>query len=123
MPVCTNCSSAIIKLLPQDRRAVLSDGPIDITLPKLATSTVRDCWICARFSKWLENEHPELLDTWLTQKLGVTYSVMASAHIDESNYPRLRLFLMNITAQGLDHDDDACGADMTLLPAEGNFEG
>jgi hypothetical protein len=119
MPVCNECSFAIIKLRPQVRIPSPSDSEIHIALPQFKPATVSDCWICAKFSVWLGTEHPELFDVWHKGKAHVVYSSMARVDIEMPQQRLLYIFGMNITPQGHDPDYVACGVDLNLVPAEG----
>ena len=120
MPICTTCSVAITQLRPQDKAPAFND--INITLPRFRSWIVRNCWVCSKFSKWLEAEHPGLFNSWNIDELPVAYTLIGIEHIDRPQDPLISLLMLNITAQGLDPEDDACEVEVNLIPGEGIFD-
>jgi hypothetical protein len=119
MPICETCLVAITKLSPQEKAPPSNERDVDTTLPRFGNWIFRSCWICSKFSKWLEFNHPELFNSWHKMKLPVIYALIGFLHASRPQVPLLCVIILHVTVQGLDRDDDACGFEINLIPGEG----
>ena len=98
---------------------MLSNKGVNVTLPQFEPAVVHECWICDKFSNWLETKHPKLWNDWHKGQFHASYYGVGNAHVAQPGHRLLCLFMMNITAHGHSHDDDACLVDVSVIPAEG----
>ena len=118
MPLCGRCTWAIEEVYSQGLDFRLTQD-VKIHLPVLSQIDIQSCWVCLKFSKWLESEYPALCGDWKREPLGVKFS--HHAHIvssEQANSPA-RLFV----GIGLDgknsEDDEFCMLDLALISAKG----
>jgi hypothetical protein len=119
MPICETCSDAITNLRPQEKALLSDKQDVDTSLPRFGNGTIRTCWVCSKFSKWLEVKHPELFSSWREEKLPVKYAKIGFGHAKRPGAPLICLLLLNVTVQGLHREDDACEFEVNLIPGEG----
>jgi len=72
MGVCATCTAAIQQLRPHDRRENTLRR-ITVALLGYRDTTVLECWICLKFSQWLQTQDRDAFASWRTQELQVEY--------------------------------------------------
>lgn len=83
MGVCSRCLTAIRNLGPHDwPRRVSAGSKVILKLPQYHRQEVLGCWICTKFSEWLESEDEAAFVEWRTQSLEVEYAGSARVEIE-----------------------------------------
>jgi hypothetical protein len=92
-----------------------------VTLPVYRLGAVHDCWICTKFSKWLEAENPALFKAWQKQSLQVKFTSFGRMRLEQPREDILLPFFVNILPPGGDDDDDgaACEVVLNFMYAQG----
>ncbi|KAE9364280.1 HET-domain-containing protein [Stipitochalara longipes BDJ] len=114
MPVCQSCLSAIEKVYAHGPNSQLNQH-VTIQFPVLTQCHIRNCWVCLKFSEWLESEDPSLFDSWKTNPLSVKF--FYSAQIGDRNRANipLRVFLGIQLDYSDPDDDDSCLVDLAFI--------
>lgn len=119
MPICKRCSSTIQKLRPQGLPNLQEDLEVNVTLPIFQPAAVCGCWICSKFSQWLETENFKLFMDWRRRSLRVKFSAFARAHFEQPQQDVLLPYIMDIVVQAHDSDDASCEVKLHFVPASG----
>ena len=122
MAICSSCSMAIQKLRPQDFGLVQpKDRKVCVMLPRYRRGAISECWICDKFSRWVEAEHPKLMKVWVRRSLMVEFVAFASMSFEHRNGILLP-FIMNIMPSGYEIDIyDCCSVELNFVAAEGKL--
>jgi hypothetical protein len=77
------------------------------TLPRYSHATALNCWICAKFSVWLEDVDGKIFEDWRRQALQVKYSGASRMSVEETS-DNLWPFGIRLHTSGYnrDHDQD-----------------
>ena len=119
MAICHICISAVQKLRPHDR-AVPPGNRVSATLPKISRAAVLDCWICCKFSRWLEAEESNVFETWRREPLPVEFVVFGRFYPEEPHKENALLPLfINISPLTHDSVDDVCEIELNFLAKQG----
>jgi hypothetical protein len=119
MAICSRCSSAIQRLRPQDWRSKRKEGDVNVKLPVFGRAGVRGCWICFKFSKWLEAENPNLFKEWRRRSLQVKFTVFGRMHFEEPQQDMLLPLFMDISPSGQEKDGATCEIELNFMSATG----
>jgi hypothetical protein len=118
MAICSRCSSAIQRLRPQDWRPE-QKGDINVKLPVFGCADVRGCWICFKFSKWLEAENPNLFKEWRRRSLQVKFTAFGRMHFEQPQQDMLLPLSMNISPSGKEEDGTTCEIELSFMSTTG----
>lgn len=120
MPICQRCTSAIAAIYPRP----FPSQRVTIELPILAQSDIRNCWVCLKFSTWLESEDPSAFDLWQTCPLKVIFfcqELITPADAGVRDNIPFRLFV-GILLDGKDQDEDeSCIFELSLVFPKGDI--
>ena len=119
MVICPRCASAIRQLHSQGWLSEREDREVAIELPILDHAGVNSCWICSKFSTWLEAEVPRYLDEWRRQSLQVKFTVFGRIYREEPQPDIPLLLLINISPLSLKKDYAACELELNFMTATG----
>jgi hypothetical protein len=119
MAICSRCSSAIQQLRPQDCPSERKEGDINVKLPVFGRAGVRGCWICFKFSKWLEAKNPRLFKEWRSRSLQVKFTAIGSMHFEEHQQDMLLPLFMDISPSGQEEDGATCEVELDFMSATG----
>lgn len=120
MPICDRCIAAVCQLLPKtqfDRKR-----PVTSTLPTYRNTKVRKCWICSRFSRWLQERNPEVFGRWRRRPLRVVYRALASGLVERGD-KSLPIFLLVLLVSHVlpvqSKSRYGCDLELSILPENG----
>jgi len=131
MAICDRCSLAIRNLRPHDwPPAQKPEVKTCVRLPRFRRSFIIECWICCKFSQWLEVERPEVLEAWRKKTLLVEFAAFGRIHVDRAGPGVLAPFFIEILPAGCSKDDLGCevelnsttDASMFIFPGESFLE-
>ncbi len=121
MAICSRCSSAIQQLRPHDWQSERKERNINVKLPIFGHAGIRGCWICFKFSKWLEAENPKLFKEWGRRALQVKFIAFGRMYIEQPQQDVLLPFFMNISPSGQEEDDATCQIELNFMSATGTI--
>lgn len=119
MTICPGCSSAIRRLRPQDLPSEREDPEVTIEVPVLDPAGVNSCWICFKFSRWLEAEAPKYLDEWRRRSLLVKFTAIGRIYREDPQSDTLLHLSINMSPLSLEEDDAACAIELSFTMATG----
>ncbi|KAH8596815.1 heterokaryon incompatibility protein-domain-containing protein [Bisporella sp. PMI_857] len=77
---------------------------------------MRDCWICYKFSRWLDAENPEIFNAWCTSSLEVEYSFFGRVVFEEPGPDNVLLpFFISIAPASYDGDSLGCDIELNFI--------
>jgi hypothetical protein len=118
MPVCNRCSTVIQKLRPQ-QTPLVQTNPVKVELPFLQPTEYANCWICHKFSQWLETDDLLLFEEWRRRPLLVTFFVYGCPLLIKGPPGFLLPLFIGIRPESYD-DEDFCDIELNFIPHEGN---
>ena len=119
MAICSRCSSAIQQLRPQDRPSKREDREVVVEVPILGRADVNCCWICFKFSAYLEAKVPGLLNEWRMRSLQVKFTTFGRVYREGPELAAPLLLSINISPLGLEEDDAGCEIELNFMTATG----
>ena len=119
MAICSRCSSAIQRLRPQGKRSERKERDINVNLPIFGRAGVRGCWICFKFSKWLEAENPKLFKEWRRRSLQVKFTAFGRMYSEEPQQDILLPLFMDISPSSQEKDGATCHIELNFISATG----
>ena len=120
MGVCLICLTAIQDLGPRDWPRNRNDrSEVKTTLPKYHLKEVLDCWICAKFSEWLECEDGVAFKEWHIKGLEVEYAGWSRLEVEGmSQEDALPPFFISIFPPS--HNvDNGCSIELNFISSQG----
>jgi hypothetical protein len=118
MPVCSRCCMVIQKLRPQ-QVPPLQEDPVKVELPILQPTEYINCWICHKFSQWLETEDLPLFEEWRRRPLLVTFCVYGRPVLINGPPGLLLPLFVGIRPDNV-NEEDSCDIELNFIPDEGN---
>ena len=77
MGICSRCSMAVQHFRPHNGRQHEVESRITAVLPRWGDTMALKCWICNKFSKWLETQDRGTFMKWQIEALDVEYAAVA----------------------------------------------
>ena len=115
MAICSRCSSAIRRLHPQEWRSGREDSEVNIKIPIFGRAGVNSCWICLKFSRWLEAEVPKVSKEWRRRSLQVKFTVFGRFQLKEPQQDIPMPLSMSISPLGQEENGLACGIELHFM--------
>jgi hypothetical protein len=119
MAICSRCSSAIQRLHPQDGRSERKERYVNVKLPIFGRAGLRGCWICFKFSKWLEAENPKLFKEWRRRSLQVKFTAFGRMGFEQPQQDTILPLFMDISPLGQEEDGASCQIELNFMSATG----
>lgn len=118
MGVCARCCSTI-RRLHQDQPQPRNTGHIFVTLPAFRYNRVRGCWICYKFSRWLQVNDPKVFKTWRRRSLRLKFAKYAQVFFEEPQQNTLLPSFIDIVPSSYGSDSGSFNVEISFMPAAG----
>lgn len=116
MAICGRCTTAIQNIYSQeDQNAQNRERKINVTLPRYRRSSIRKCWVCRKFARWLETETSRVFKVWRRKSIQVEFALLGSIHVKQPEKSRLLAsVLVGISSPSQNRDINGMGCEVGL---------
>jgi hypothetical protein len=119
MSLCQRCTSAVQQLFTH-RSNPGSSKDVIIQFPVLRQADVHSCWICLKFSKWLEATDPTKFGNWNTAPTSVKYHYFGEIVVRKRNLAP-RLFLLITLHDKNPEEEESFMVDLAFIRQKGTI--
>jgi len=93
---------------------------VTVTFLKFPRAGVHDCWICCKFSRWLETENLNLFKAWRKRSLKVEFATFGRIGFVAPPKGNVVLpFFMEVFPSSQGSDDCVCAIELNFISAHG----
>src|ERR1700753_3082690 len=125
MPTCGQCSAAITFLVIQYIRQMPSPfkkGTIVEPVLKFSPKQAKNCWICAKFLVWLEEEYQDVFRACHSGAVATKFSIFDIMVIKNTRLEMITFDIdLYISIEGHNENEEYCQYSVHLVPEEGSF--